>query len=87
MPRKYNFTIHKIKKMTCGHEQTFSTPVPRPGDHVWCNNCNDYSRIPRNKNNKAYWTVAQGRPRRLKENPRSNNQYTKGRKLADDKDH
>lgn len=74
--------IQKIKKMSCGHEQVFSTPVPQENENVWCLTCNAAARIPR-RNRKSSLTVAQGRPRRLKSNPRSNNQYTKGRELVD----
>lgn len=72
--------IHKTKKLSCGHEQTFSTPVPQPGDNVVCITCDRASTIPRRT--PQPWTVATGRRRRLKSNPRSNNQYTKGRSLG-----
>lgn len=81
MPEKKDHIIHKTKTMVCGHQQTFSTPVPQEGNIVWCFRCNDYSKIPW-RNRKTRWTVAEGRPRRLKSNPKSNNQYTKGRALS-----
>jgi len=72
--------IHKTKKMTCGHKQIFLTPVPTYDEVVWCVDCNKSSRIlPRKKTQP--WTLAEGRPRRLKSKPRSNNQYTKGRSI------
>lgn len=81
MAAKHNFTVHKIKDMICGHRQLFSTPVPQRGEIVWCLTCDKESKIlPRG--NVQSWTVANGRPRRLKENPRGNNQYTKGRALS-----
>jgi hypothetical protein len=82
MPAKKDPTIRKTKRMSCGHEQTFSTPVPRYGDNVWCLTCEIMTTIPKKVYPPGFWTVAEGgRPRRLKSNPRSNNQYTKGRKL------
>lgn len=84
MPAKHNFTIHKLKLMVCGHRQYFSTPVPQPGEVVWCLTCDKSSSIPKKKYNPNAkgQTIASGRPRRLTENPRSNNQYTKGRRLS-----
>lgn len=78
MARKYNFTIHKTKTMTCGHQQTFSTPVPTEGDVVWCHECDNHSQIPKR-------SYRYQKRNRMKENPRSNNQYTKGRRLVNDK--
>lgn len=73
--------IRKKKTMVCGHEQTFHTPVPQPGEIVFCLTCNSDTIIPKRKYDCPY-TVAEGRSRRLKVNPRSNNQYTKGRTLS-----
>lgn len=83
MARKHNFIIHKTKILTCGHEQRFSTPVPGAGEKVWCLTCHTMSSIPKRIHTDPR-TIAEGRPRRLKKNPRSNNQYTKGRKLVKD---
>lgn len=84
MPAKRDFTIHKIKDLNCGHRQTFSTPVPQPGDDVWCLTCEGLSSVPKRKwnPNARGQTIATGRARRLKSFPRSNNQYTKGRRLS-----
>lgn len=81
MAAKHNFVVHKLKQMTCGHRQYFSTPVPDYGETVWCLTCDSSSSIPKKKQSGPQ-TVAEGRARRLKKNPRSNNQYTKGRRLS-----
>lgn len=86
MPRKYNFTVRKLKTLSCGHRQYFSTPVPQRGESVYCLTCEKESTIPKkeyNPNAKGA-TIATGRARRLTPNPRSNNQYTKGRRLSND---
>lgn len=80
MASKREHIIRKTKKLLCGHEQVFSTPVPQPGEIVYCLTCNNATTIPWKKTQP--WTIATGRPRRLKSNPRSNNQYTKGRRLS-----
>jgi hypothetical protein len=72
--------MRKYKKMMCGHSQWFFTPIPQPGEGVWCLECDAPTSLPKTKR-KQINTVANGRPRRLKSNPRSNNQYTKGREL------
>jgi len=78
MSAKREHIVKKTKTLSCGHQQTFSTPVPVAGNMVWCRTCRMDAIIPSRKTK----TVAQGRPRRLKANPRSNNQYTKGRALS-----
>lgn len=78
MAAKKNFIVRKTKNLSCGHQQTFSTPVPQEGDCLFCSSCQKEAKIPYRKRKQ---TVAEGRPRRLKSNPRANNQYTKGRKL------
>lgn len=72
--------MRKTKELSCGHKQDFHTPVPQPGDNAWCLTCNTLQVIPRKT--RQPWTVAEGRARRLKSNPTSNNQYTKGRSLS-----
>lgn len=66
------------KTLICGHEQVYSTPVPKPGEAVWCLRCDGESRVPYNRP----MTVSEGRPHRLKDEPKSNNQFVKGRKLV-----
>jgi hypothetical protein len=73
--RKHNCVIRKTKMLVCGHEQTFSTPVPAAGDVVWCLTCEKSSSVPKRPYKYVY-------RRRMKNNPRSNNQYTKGRELS-----
>lgn len=70
--------VKKTKQLTCSHSQTFSTPVPQPGDAVWCLTCEAPSYIPKLKRTR---TIATGRPSRAKTDPKGNNQFTKGRKI------